>query len=140
DDDRLAGTAIGHDIGSTFRSVVDILRLVDIQQDGNEVGISDCHHFLFRRPVRDEDSTAVILTCHLGLVHRHPHLIAPIYLWHFGPWFSLFSSEPYSQRGPHSGRNGHGQGTPKGDSYGTRHHRRAAGPGSQWGERCEKGE
>lgn len=41
DDDRLARTAIGHDVGSTFRSVIDILCLIDVKQDAvNYFGIS----------------------------------------------------------------------------------------------------
>src|SRR6185437_1261821 len=52
DNDCLARTAISYDVGSTFRSVIDILCLVDIQQYGNNVGVSDRHGFLFSRPTK----------------------------------------------------------------------------------------
>ena len=33
DDDRLAGIAVGNDVGATFRPVVDVLYGIDIQQE-----------------------------------------------------------------------------------------------------------
>ena len=42
-DDRLAGIAVGHDVGAAFRPVVDILDTIHVQENGHGIGLSHGH-------------------------------------------------------------------------------------------------
>lgn len=45
DDDGLACFPIGHDVAAALRPVIDILRLVHVQQHGDGIGVARCHRW-----------------------------------------------------------------------------------------------
>jgi len=65
DDDRLAGIAVGHDVGPALRPIVDVLHLVHVQQHGD--AIRDSHGMRSATPYKNCGAILLFLG---SLVHR----------------------------------------------------------------------
>ena len=63
DDDGLPCIAIAHDVAAAFRSVVDVLEIVHVKQNGDSIGVADCHDMHSEILLRGEQRSAAILTC-----------------------------------------------------------------------------